>query len=299
MMYNSSGVSLYTPESYTIPENLKDKHEKAVKNGFQISKNKRIVFTALLRDKEDRIPDIKRKVERMGKMFNDYRVLIVENDSSDNTRNLLLRWAKENPKVKILGCGYNANKCSIPIGKQKTDGHHVDRARIDKMSILRNIYLDEIQNNYSDYDYAIIWDLDSIGSVFLDGVAHSMDYLENNKDADVVCAYGIYNWGLFTLYYDTFAHQNKGETFHIDMKAAHDLRKGVWEVKYNRGEEPVEVDSCFSGFSIYRVDSLFDNRHELAPDNNIECEHVVLNRKIKGKKIMNPSMINLILENSA
>lgn len=297
LMYNSAGISLYTPESFTISDSKKIAHKENVKRGFTVAKTKKVVFAALLRDKEDRIPEIRKKVERMGKMFADYRVLIVENDSSDNTRDVLLQWTKENKRVTILGCGYNAKQCSVASATTKTDGHGVDRSRIDKMSILRNIYLDEISKNYYNYDYAIIWDLDSIGSVYLDGVAHSMDYLDKNKTVDLVCAYGIYNYGLFTFFYDTFAFSLKGESTHINMKMPHDIRTGLWEVKYNRGDDPVEVDSCFSGFSIYRVGSLSDARHELAPKDNIECEHVVLNRKLKGKKVMNPSMINVILEN--
>lgn len=298
LLFNSSGVSLYTPESFKIPDDLKDVHKRNVKNGFDIAKNKKVVFAVLLRDKEERIPEIIKKVERMGNLFNAYAVLIVENDSSDNTRDALLQWSKKNNRVTILGCGYNVKRCSVPMATKKTEGHSIDRARIDKMSILRNIYLDEIAKNYSNYDYTIVWDLDVIGSVYLDGVAHSINYLDKNKNTDLVCAYGIYNYGVFTLYYDTYGHLAKGEkSSHIDMKTPHDIRTGLWEVKYNRGDDPVEVDSCFSGFSIYQTSSILDARHEISPKNNIECEHVVLNRKLK-RKVMNPSMINVILENT-
>lgn len=302
LMYNSSIVSLYTPDSFHIPENLKSSYSSAVKNGFNVSKTKRVVFAALVRDIEDRMPEIEKKVEKMGKMFEDYRVLIVENDSKDGTRNYLLGWAKRNPKVTILGCGHNATSCSIKTAVEKTDGHGVDRRRISKMVDLRNIYLKEIKENQElrEYDYAVFWDLDMVGSVYMDGVAHSMNYLERRSDIDVVCAYGIYRWGLLTLFYDTYALLHKDEKFHIDMKTVHDIRKGLWESKYDRGEEPVEVDSCFSGFAIYRVNSLLPDNvvYDMSPENNLECEHVRLNIKIKGGKVFNPSMINLVLENS-
>lgn len=84
------------------------------------------------------------------------------------------------------------------------------------------------------------------------------------------------------------------------MKTVHDIRKGLWEAKYDRGEDPVEVDSCFSGFAVYRVDALLPNNvvYDMSSDDNLECEHVRLNMKIKGGKAVNPSMINLVLENS-
>lgn len=301
-MYNSSIVSLYTPDTFPVPENLKSRYNAAVRNGFDVAKTKRVVFAALVRDVAARMPEIEKKVEKMGKMFEDYRVLIVENDSSDGTRKYLLNWAKRNPRVTVLGCGRNAQSCSIKKASVKTDGHGVDRQRISKMVDLRNIYLDEIKTNpeLHNFDYAIFWDLDMIGSVYIDGVAHSMDYLESDRDVNVVCAYGIYRWGLLTLFYDTYALLHKGEPFHIDMKTVHDIRKGLWEAKYDRGEDPVEVDSCFSGFAIYRIDPLLSDGvfYDMSPENNLECEHVRLNMKIKGKKVFNPSMINLVLENS-
>lgn len=302
LMYNSSIVSMYTPDTFPIPENLKIKYHRSVKNGFELSKTKKVVFAALVRDVEERMPYIERKVEKMGKMFGDYRILIVENDSTDGTRSYLLNWAKRNPRVTILGCGINAKACSIKSATEKTDGHGVDRRRISKMVDLRNIYLNEIKNNekLQKFDYAIFWDLDMISSVYMDGVANSMDYLENHHNTDVVCAYGIYRWGIFTLFYDTYALLNQGEQFHIDMKTVHDVRKGLWEVKYDRGEDPVKVDSCFSGFAIYRISSLLPTSvfYDMSSEENLECEHVRLNMKIKGEKVVNPSMINIILENS-
>src|SRR5205085_6440107 len=57
--------------------------------------------------------------------------------------------------LTILGCGYNAEKCSMPKAP-KTDGHYVDYQRIEKMARLRNIYLDEVKKVYRDdptWDY--------------------------------------------------------------------------------------------------------------------------------------------------
>lgn len=293
---------MFTPDTFPIPENLKEAHTRAVKNGSIVAKTKKVVFAALVRDVEDRMPEIEKKVEKMGSIFGDYRVLIVENDSSDGTRSYLLGWARRNPKVTVLGCGHNVSACSIKTAAAKTDGHGVDRRRISKMVDLRNIYLKEIKTNpeLQDFDYAVFWDLDMIGSVYVDGVAHTIDYFERSPDIDVVCAYGIYRWGLLTLFYDTYALLHKNEQFHIDMKTIHDIRKGLWEAKYNRGEDPVEVDSCFSGFAIYRVKALLPDSvvYDMSPETNLECEHVRLNIKIKGGKVFNPSMINLVLENS-
>jgi hypothetical protein len=167
------------------------------------------------------------------------------------------------------------------------------------MVTLRNIYLDEIKRNYREWDYVAMWDLDAVGTVYLDGVCHTIGELDSHPDVDAVCAYGIYRWGVLTLFYDTYALLHKDEVFHIEMKTVHDIRKGLWEAKYARGEGMAEVDSCFSGFAIYRTEALLPDsvRYDMSPPGNLECEHVRLNIKLKGRKMINPSMINFVLLN--
>ncbi len=298
MMYNTSALSFFTPDTFPIKESNLRTYNKMSAAGEIEMKNKRVIITSLVRDVADRLPEIKRKAEKVGSLFKDYRILIVENDSKDGTRELLLDWAKANNKVTILGCGYNVEKCSLPK-MPKTIGHGVDRPRIEKMVKLRNIYLDEIKNRYTDWDYMIMWDLDMISSIYLDGIANTMGWLAKDSTINVVCAYGIYRWGMLTLFYDTYALLHVGEKFHIDDKKIHDIKKGFWQASYQRGDLPFAVDSCFSGFAIYRTSSILDESviYDMSGPENLECEHVRLNMKIKGKKVVNPSMINFVLLN--
>ncbi len=307
MMYNSSVLSFFTPDTFPVsniilPSGLgaTEEYERLCDAGDAYSTTQRIIITSMVRDVADRIPEIKKKVERVGSMFLDYKVMIVENDSTDGTRDLLLEWARTNPKVTILGCGYNVAECKLPK-TPKTQGHGVDRPRIEKMVKLRNIYLEEIKflENPEEWQYTVMWDLDLLGSIYLDGIANSMGYLSENPDVDVMCSYGIYRWGALTLFYDTYALLHLGEKFHIDDKTIHDIKKGWWEAKYQRGDLPFEVDSCFSGFAIYRTSGLLapEVKYDMSPPDNLECEHVRLNKKIKGRKLVNPSMINFVLLN--
>lgn len=302
-MYNSGGVSLYTPPSFDIIPGKEKRVYEISRKGFDNMKTKKVVIAGLLRNTASRIPEIERRVEALGKLFSDYRVLIVENDSKDNTRNLLLNWSKRNPKVIILGCGYNVSECHL--GFKPTEGHSVYRSRIEKMVYLRNIYLNEIKKNYSNYDYSIIWDFDIIGSVYLDGIANSFGYLKSEPNLDIVCAYGIYTWGPIKIFYDTYAILEKGDVFDIKYKRSHDIRKGLGlGLKYKRGNEPISVNSCFSGFTIYKMKSLLSPQVYYSTsskeDNNLECEHVGLHRRATNSGFnikMNPNMIHLVVYN--
>lgn len=289
LMYNSGGVSLWG--SFRNPQ---------IKKGLSHAKNKKIVIAGLLRDVARRIPEIKKKTKALANLFQDYRILIVENDSQDSTRELLLEWAREDPKVIILGCGRNVKTCSLNKGRSKTRGHSVYRSRIEKMAFLRNIYLSEVTSNFSDFDYLAVWDLDIVGTVYLDGVAHSLSVLEEEPDTSAICAYGIYTWGPFKLYYDTYATLESGDNFHIQNKLIHDLRKGL-SFQYSRGDPPKEVISCFSGFTIYKIPEVIKSKYGTTPpedpSKNLECEHVFLHRRLPGKIKMNPNMVHLVVLN--
>lgn len=297
--YNKGLFSLYTPDNFHISDEHVPLFKRRVANGKRIAKNSKIIVTTLVRDVSHNMDHIQKKVNGIVSHFADYRILIVENDSHDDTREKLLKWANRDKRVQILGCGVNAKKCNMSF--QKTVGHSVDRKRIEKMAILRNIYLDEIKNNplYRDFDYTFMWDLDVIGMTYLDGVYNSLSIMNENPNIDTVCANGVYQWPISTVFYDTYAILEKDDHFHIDNKAMHDIVKSL-KFKYFLGEEPIDVESCFSGFAIYRTKCLLAPNvyYDMTPDpNNIECEHTRLNKKISGKKIVNPSMINLIVLN--
>jgi hypothetical protein len=271
--------------------------ERRVSMGQREMSKSRVVICGLLRDKAGRIPAIRERVDAITGYFKDYRVLIVENDSTDDTRKKLLEWASEDQKVLILGCGVNMAECSLKL--PKTEGHSVTWERITKMAHLRNTYLQYIYEYYYNWDYMIVWDMDILGSIYVDGIASSFGYFGSKKfKADAMCSNGIYRWGFVPLYYDTYAHRDMGDKFHSSKKLIHDINKGL-TTRYMRGESPVQVRSCFGGFTIYRISSIIKNHaiYGTSKDgNNVDCEHVVLNKKLKYV-FMNPSMLYVVLKN--
>jgi hypothetical protein len=341
----------FTPSTHTIHTSLRKRFEGMLARGIKEASRTKVVIAGMLRDVAPRVKDVIKKTEGVGKLFKDYTIIVVENDSSDGTRDLLLEWTRMNPKVKILGCGVNAPECKLPK-TPKTEGHPINRSRMDKMTLLRNIYLDYIKQNLQDYDYAIFWDLDAISVVYHDGILNTIGQLQKNQEIveatkemerrkamqaiasprldlwatsgtsggldlprpassngvvtdrnpeeeriDAVCAYGIYEWPGFSIFYDTFAYEEKDDPNNIDYKYVHDIKSGV--MKMGRGEPLVEVNSCFSGFAIYRVKPLLEEsvRYGYSPSNNIVCEHTTFHNTLKGKKTINPSLINVMFDN--
>lgn len=301
-MYNSSILSMITPKDIFScrSEQHEQEYERLVIKGKNIAKIKRIVLCGMLRDAQSRFPELIKRIEFICKYFDYVTILIVENDSVDKTREILLNWSNKyntnnNVNVEVLGCGINVESCKY--SRPKTDGHVIDRTRIQKMVDLRNIYIDRIKEKYSDYDYCFMMDMDIIGSIYLDGIFNTLAWMEEHPNASVVCAFGIYRWGGVNIFYDTYAFLGKGEQFRIEDKSSHDIKHGLLGRKYMRGDEPFECESCFSGFAIYKMVDILNSEYSMSPEGELDCEHTRFNKTIDGEKYTNPSMVYCLLRN--
>lgn len=224
-----------------------------------------------------------------------------------------------------------------------TIGHQINNTRIAKMAMLRNVYIDRIEElqfpketnslrevpketnshrefpsginslrefpsssqSEQEWDYVIMWDLDIIGSTYVDGIATSFYEFEANPAIDAICANGIYSHGFSDFYYDTYAHEEMGKNNNKKDKWLHDINMLLWTGRYKRGEPLYRCRSCFGGFTIYKLSSCIQESSEgediklkryIPPGDALECEHVLFNRQFK-EVYVNPSMINLLVEN--
>ena len=169
------------------PEHMGCKFDRQVlDSGRAHLKQSKVVICGLVRDKANRIPLMRSNVKRITDQFGDYRVLIVENDSHDNTRDKLLDWSKDDNKVQVLGCGINANKCELKLAK--TVAHSTFTPRIAKMALLRNVYIDHMKSDPSlqDFDFAMVIDLDILGYTYVDGLWHTGYLFKQHPNWDAV-----------------------------------------------------------------------------------------------------------------
>lgn len=256
-----------------------------IKKGFDFMKTKTIVFCGLARDIQKVFNRVKQKYEFFGSFFKDYKIIIVENDSKDKTRELLLEWVKTNPRVTILGCGVNKNECKM--NTKTFSSFNVGSERIGKMAMLRNIYMEFIKN--LNFEYTTIIDFDIRGSLYIDGIAHSFYCFSENPHIDAIGANAINNF--LNTYYDPFAlvELNKPLDFSdYKEKVSHDIEISK-KYDYKMGDKLVPVRSCFAGCVIYKTNQIRNRRYKSAPKGKLGCEHVYFNDGLK--MFMNPSML--------
>nr|WRK65379.1 glycosyl transferase domain containing protein [Marseillevirus futianmevirus] len=299
IIFNSQILGEKTPEDFG--KEWPERYNRMVQLGLEHARKSRVVFCAMIRDGEERIPDIIKDFERFNGRFKDWRLLIVENDSKDNTRKLLLEWAKRNKRVLVLGCGVNAPSCSMNL--PKTEGHEVTKGRINKMSMLRQVYLDKIKKDFRDWDYAVVQDVDLIGRLYQDGFFNSFGWLAKDKDIDMLASYGILRFpGGIQVIYDGLATTELGGAgrYHPNRWISHAVGRKLDHLGSTPGGDLEQVDSAFGGCAIYRISSLLNSgfNYDIIPEkvDNVQCEHVLANMYLK-KKYMNPSMVYLCLSN--
>lgn len=273
--------------------------------GKQHGFSRRLVIAGLLRNGSQNIPTLKKYLLQMTTIFQDVRVVIVENDSMDGTREALLAWAHADPRIVIL-CDdtktVNTPVCTIPtFSMELMMSHGESSQRIRRMAFLRNIYLKYVRDHWKDYDYFMVLDMDLFGTIFNDGIFHSLDMFATDPGINGICCNGIIQNERMFVYYDSFAYipPNSSYIFNtISDKVVHDtyVHTKITE-KYLHSIDLDRVFSAFGGLCIYRMEAV---AHEYIwygfSDTGFACEHSFLNRHIPNL-FVNPRMIFLIASN--
>jgi len=260
--------------------------------GKNYIKNEKLIITGTIRDG---YPYLEKTIKNLYKdiipLFKDYVILIVENDSKDNTRQVLLKYANNDPKFKVLGCGeYNKNKCIMKL--EATDMNKCPRCstRINKMVKIRNIYTDEIKKPiYNDYNMVLVMDMDLPGKIMGNGLFHTGYNFSKKPEIDAICALTLTET---YHYHDPYAHIEKG-----NIKIPSDTFHDIILKKCDKGGID-KVTGCFNGFTFYRRNSLLKNNYCTKVDKNNQaiCEHDCLNQQLDNVYI-NYNMVYLINRN--
>jgi len=272
---NITDMSECSDADFPCPGDLESGYQERVAAGRRRMKDSSAVVAALARDVHDTLPDICTRIERLGAMFADYRVVLFENDSSDGTLGYLWAWQQENPAVTIL---------TDQLGTARWP-QVADPARGDQMAAYRNGYLRHAVERFAEFDYLIVLDTDLAGGFSREGVANTLGH----DGWDMVGSYGIQVRPYagrqdYPVFFDAWAYRDVGHP------EAHDYGELNPRI-YRRGQPLLPLWSCFGGLAVYRMEALRAGcRYEGG-----DCEHVMLHRRMRrrgfGRLFMNPSQM--------
>jgi hypothetical protein len=289
----------YAMKYYPNPDNDMMWRQRYV-NGQRVAKHSTLIIGGLLRDVGDIIPIIQHKIYQITPLFQDYKIVLMENDSSDNTRALLMNWHDQDDHVIVYGCGVNQrDPCEMKF-TMKSDSFDRGVYRMKKMVHLRNTLLNYIKTLQG--DYVLMWDLDGMSIVFPEGVCSAVDRFDRDSTLSAVCANGFRYRTFLPAYFDCYAHIDINDKPVADNSLSHlsnDIVKIFTYSHHTVSDPPLQVDSCFGGCTLYRHAHLLPEKVQydsFDEKGNIYCEHTGLCKTLK-KKIVDFAFLNLIIDN--
>ncbi|MCU4166186.1 hypothetical protein [Carboxylicivirga caseinilyticus] len=232
-------------------------------------------------------------IEKLRSNFLKSAVIVVENDSVDDTKTVLANWKNQSDDVHVIG--EDTQQITIPRKTQDGVNPFYSRHRIEKMSRFRNMYLDHLDQLKVQFDYMMVIDLD-INYFDVEGIIHSF---AQNYSWDALVANGtkfLYK-RMKRVFHDTYALREVG-----DERPQTEMIIESNRIKWNflkKNHPLIPVASGFNGLAIYKFDAVKGCRY-MAMDNNdaevqVLCEHVAFHQQMiqkgNGKIFINPRLI--------
>jgi hypothetical protein len=256
------------------------------------------------RDCAAHLPAVLANIARAADLFAEAAFIFVENDSRDETVDMLEAFAVKNSRVHI--------ERATGLGAACT-------RRTERLAIARNRYLERIAaSDLQSFDYLIIVDMDEVNEEpwDRDALVRAIGFLQSSPEHAGVFA------NQPSLYYDMWAlrhpHACPGDVWDEVMEYAalnHPVSDAdAFEATFAKrlfrlpeDQPPIEVDSAFGGLGIYRLGAALEQRYTGTRRRTLSvrgssvvleaqvCEHVSFNsgvRRRAGRLFILPWLIN-------
>lgn len=267
-------VEQYTPDTVLpVEEEWREAYVAAVESGRDIAKASNVVIVGMARSIGAMLPHTIRRLEAIGACFHEWRAVIVENDSEDNTKDLLREWADTRPGQVIADCR--------DLGREHL--HGFERARVERYAEYRNRYREIAADQWPDAQFVLAVDLDPWGGYSLDGVMSSVHWLFTWPHASAMASTSLYA-----------AQTTDGDHVwaHYDQWA---FRAWSFKPRWDRyflqwlpppGADPIRVKSAFGACCLYGAFEFYNAHYESIEG---DIEHVGLHRSMDGDVYLNPA----------
>ena len=246
-------------------------YARLVAEGREIAKDRRVAFVAICRNAMPWLPMTLGLVEQAGAMFKEWSAYVYENDSADDTKDVLGGWMDGQQRHASLNINGRPH-LNTTIEPVRTHALAEYRAECQRWVM-----------HGEPVDYVMVFDTDPWGGWSVDGVATSIAHLE----AGDWWGLASYSWCEMTVggqrfpaQYDAFAAR-LNHWQRRDQQWFHHWHPAV-------GSPPVPFNSAFGQLAVYKANQFLRGTYGGA-----DCEHVVFHRSIAGgthwKFGLNPS----------
>lgn len=253
-----------------------------------------VVVASCCRNVNKHLPRIRRHLDSFVVLFNDYKILLGESDSTDETLAYLRNWSSSDKNVVVQSYGNLSS---------------VFPRRTDRLSYCRGSLLNYARTRlpfdkialYMVLDVDVINDNDILSQeTFLTNFEYPLESWGAMSASQTGCYYDVWAVRSRTMNYDylqeVFDEKRKGGDF--DLALARFMRIHWPPIPIDH--DLVEVYSAFGGFTIYQVKYMkncnyfgYDVKNDAI--NYEVCEHVIFNRCVTnsgGRIFINPRFQN-------
>jgi len=251
-----------------------DAYFAACRRGYAAMATARVAITGLARNIGRVLPLTIQRIENLGRCFRDYRVIVYENDSTDDTRLDLARWSRTNRRVHLV-----TEVLADPVNPTTRC-----LARAARMARYRKRCQEEVLEQCRKFDAAVVIDFDIQGGFSIDGVASTFghegwDFVGANG---LICRRDGFKMNALRQY-DTWA-------LRFDRNLSPLSTRDAAMFVYERGAPLVPVTCCFGGLGVYAMEA-----YAAAAYGKDDLEHATFHRSMiaagHAKLFLNPSQL--------
>jgi hypothetical protein len=198
----------------------------------------------------------------------DYKCFIIESNSSDNTLDLLQKWAQKDSRRTVVSLGWLQ-----------------EPSRTRRIAICRNKYMELAEPYFSEHSEMLMLDLDNsleIETIFKAQLAtcferSDWEALGSNRRGRYYDIWPLRS-KVLDITYDCWDLIMKGVPKEICLKRHQRVIKEI--------DPWIPVESAFGGLAIYKTQAIKGRRY----DGSKTCEHVDFNKGLQ--MYINPSLIS-------
>ena len=236
-----------------------EEYAQAVQFGRDNASRSTVALVAICRNAMPFLPQTLQLVEETGAMFKSWSAFVFENDSADQTKDVLKEWADNRQRCVSLNTNHRPHL-----------NHTISQERTVALAEYRAECQSWVRHGERP-DFVVVFDSDCWGGWSVDGVATSIAHMAMDSSW-----YGLasYSWaeadtsmGPMPIHYDAFAARIN-HWARRDQNWFHHFHPAV-------GSPPIEFNSAFGQLAVYRAERYLQGRYS-----GEDCEHVCFNRSI-------------------
>lgn len=211
-----------------------------------------------------------KKLAKIEKYFEQFSILVFENNSTDSTKKVLSEL-----KQKYSFFNYISNDFSDTEIKQIATAQHKSGTpcRIELISYARNILLKKVKDEYAEYQYTLVIDLD-------------LAFFNPYKIVKIIQKYGKTNFDMISangltkklVYRDAFAFRTLIHPLGPEFIDGYWWSNVVYQIQTRlRGKQLLPVLSAFGGAAIYKTKAYISSEYSALPTPQYALIHSNIN----------------------